>query len=318
MTNTFLSLVSIVIISSADQKKESPGPEQFLVQEDGLAFIGPDGAERERLVPWATNGVLSPDGRWLACVEYEADTNRCKLVIRARGRMEEPIRLPLVWDAPGNGSQLVWAADSKRLLIAENKADNNGSLEYTYRVYELDKKKLTELKLPKGYWPTGWSGDGKRFLTDYRTDNSVRIAWLNADGTGKPEFLTPEIQSASNARLSADNKQILFMAGPKTVKSKEDHPRLYVMDLATKERTPINQTGAVFGYCWSAKGDRLAFTWQPDLDKPAEVPERKTLLLTCDRDGGNRKLITTRKYEVPPNSSGRDSLVIHFEVLDWR
>ena len=94
--------------------------------------------------------------------------------------------------------------------------------------------------------------------------------------------------------------------------------RLYAMDLATKKRTMVDEPGVTEGWCWSPDGSKVAYTWQRSLDKPAEVKERETLLITCDADGSNRKTITKRQYQVPENSSGRSSIVFFFEVLDWR
>jgi hypothetical protein len=38
-------------------------PDTFLVENTGLVLLGRDGREKERLVPYATNGAFSPDGR---------------------------------------------------------------------------------------------------------------------------------------------------------------------------------------------------------------------------------------------------------------
>jgi len=94
--------------------------------------------------------------------------------------------------------------------------------------------------------------------------------------------------------------------------------RLYVMDLATKKQTAADEAGETHGYCWSPDGSRIAYTWQRSLDKPEEVAERETLLITCDLDGRNRKTVTTRKYTVEENSSGRSAVVYFFWVVDWR
>ena len=62
----------------------------------------------------------------------------------------------------------------------------------------------------------------------------------------------------------------------------------------------------------------VAYTWQRSLAKPEEVPERETLLITCNPDGGDRKTVTSRKYTVAENSSGRSAVVYFFSVVDWR
>ncbi len=144
------------------------------------------------------------------------------------------------------------------------------------------------------------------------------MAWLNADGTGKPEFVSPEGEIGYGGRLSPDGRKVLYQGGPEPPKEERAKVRLYVMDLATKKRTAVDEPGETHGYCWSPDGSRIAHTWQRSLDKPEEVAERETLLLTCDLDGRNRKTVTTRKYTLEENSSGRSAVVYFFEVVDWR
>ena len=93
--------------------------------------------------------------------------------------------------------------------------------------------------------------------------------------------------------------------------------RLYVIDLATKQRTMIDKPGHTHGYCWSSDGSRVAYTWQLPIREPEAKVERKTYLITCDPDGSNRKTVTMRSYKVPPNSSGREGVIYFFEVLAW-
>src|SRR6266849_2093108 len=116
-------LISAVLVSAAlaDKDRERTAPETFLVQDNrGLAFLEANGAERERMEKWAGNGAFSPDGSWLACVEFDRETSQCKLLIRSREKLIENESLPLVWGTVGNGYLPVWSADSKRLLIGEN------------------------------------------------------------------------------------------------------------------------------------------------------------------------------------------------------
>src|SRR5713101_2230738 len=180
---------------------------------------------------WAANGVFSPDGRWLACVEFDRETSQCKLLIRSREKLIENESLPLVWGTVGNGCLPVWSADSKRLVISENRAGKDGSIEITYRVFELPTKRMTELKLPEGHWVSGWSRDGKGFLTTFHPkEGSARVAWLDAEGAGKVMFITPEDEPAYDARLSPDNRRILYVAGHLTAKEERNRPRMYSME----------------------------------------------------------------------------------------
>ena len=102
------------------------------------------------------------------------------------------------------------------------------------------------------------------------------------------------------------------------MKDDASQARLCVIDLESQKRTTVDEPGETHGYCWSADGSRIAYTWQRPLKKPAEVALRETLLITCNRDGSERKTVTSRKYEVPQNSSGRNGMVIFFQVFDWK
>ncbi|OWK40296.1 TolB family protein [Fimbriiglobus ruber] len=190
---------------------------------------------------------------------------------------------------------------------------------HAYRVYDLATKSLTKIDLPDGCHVTDWSADGKRFLTNIQTsDSTMRVAWLNADGTGKPDFVSPEGEFGFGGRLSPGGRRMLYQGGPEPPKGERGKVRLYVMDLATKKRMAVDEPGETYSHCWSRDGSRVAYTWQRSLDKPAEVAERETLLITCGYDGRNRKTVTSRKTEVPENSNGRDSVVYFFWVTDWR
>jgi Tol biopolymer transport system component len=107
------------------------------------------------------------------------------------------------------------------------------------------------------------------------------------------------------------------MIGPKMPGDESRRTRLQVIDLSTKKRTMIDKPGHTHGYCWSSDGSKVAYTWQLPLRNPGEVAERKTYLIKCDPDGSNQKIVTMRKYEEPPNSSGRDGVTIFFRVVAW-
>jgi Tol biopolymer transport system component len=108
------------------------------------------------------------------------------------------------------------------------------------------------------------------------------------------------------------------MAGRKAPQGERTETRLTVIDLATKKQTIIDEPGATCGYCWSPDGSRIAYTWQKPLDHPSEENVRETLLITCNADGTERNVVTSRTHELSPNSSGRSGVVRFFTVFDWR
>jgi hypothetical protein len=190
--------------------------------------------------------------------------------------------------------------------------------QYAFRVDDLITKAVTKVDLPYGCTVTDWSADGKRFLIDLRPNaDTVRVAWLKADGTGKPEYVSPEKEVGYGGRVSPDGQRVLYQSGPETAPGKRVKVRLYVQDLATGKRTAVDEEGETFGHCWAPDGTRVAYTWQRALDKPEDIPERETLLVAVDPDGRNRKVLTSRKCTIPENASGR-GLVWFFTVIDWR
>jgi Tol biopolymer transport system component len=293
------------------ERKVNTAGTLFLVQDTGLVYLGPDGKERERLSSNVTNGALSPDGRWLACLQYENEQRHSKLVIRPRVGKGTPIVVPDVSVATGEGCLPVWSADGGRLLIGQSRARTGGGLKNTFHVYDIAAKKLTSLPLPTSHWVSGWSKDGKRLLSTFRDTDVLRICWVNADGKGEPEFLTPASEAACHPVLSPDGRFILFKAWP----GRRTQARLYAMNLATKKRVTLDEPGETHGHCWSADGSRVAYTWQPTPVKGSENSERVTRLFTCDADGKNRQEITSRKYK--PAEPGLH-VTIFFEVIAWR
>jgi Tol biopolymer transport system component len=307
--------------AAAEPKR--PVPERFMVRYEGCALLGPDGEEKERLET-ITNGAgaISPDGLWAAFSQSEPNPPRGerqgKLVVQSRVNPAERRIVPLIWGTSGSSFLSLWSSDSKRILICEQGHNEDGTRGVACRVYDRGSNGLTKLHLPDAWWPSDWSADGKRILTSLPAENaSTRVAWVHVDGSGEPEFLTSDQEVAYGAKLSPDNRQILCIVGPREPEDKGRRTRLYVIDLATKQRMVIDKPGHTHGYCWSSDGSKVAYTWQLPLRQPGDAVERKTYLITCDPDGTNQKTVTMRKYEVPQNSSGRDGVIMFFEVLAW-
>ena len=125
------------VAAGAPAPKNAP-PSIFLVENAGLSFLDADGKVKEKLGPFATNGALSPDGRRIAAMEFDAGAGRSSLVIRSRGEKQEPVTVQLVFGKPGRSGGLpVWSADGKRVLMGEENVGENEVREYAYRVYDL-------------------------------------------------------------------------------------------------------------------------------------------------------------------------------------
>ena len=187
------------------------------------------------------------------------------------------------------------------------------------RVYDLDRHSIIDLDLPERYWPSDWSAGERRLLVAVRdAGQPIRLGWVNIDGSGDPEFITSADEFPSLGRLSPEGGRILCRIGPVSPPGVSPETRLHVVDLVTGNRTLLDEPGLSCGYCWSADGSRIAYTWQPTLAHPDRVSERQTLLVTCNADGSNRTVVTSRKYTIPSKVSGRPNYPIFFTVLDWR
>ncbi|MBY0230869.1 MAG: hypothetical protein K2W96_16405 [Gemmataceae bacterium] len=281
----------------------------FLVGgQHGLAFLDPDGKELSRESGYT--GKLSPDGKWLARLDRKEGDVKSTMIVKPRDGKGKALTVPGVAVAAGEGFDCHWSADSKRVLIVEQKGDGE-RIVTTHQVFDLKTKKAVPLDLPAEFYGRDWSKDGKRLLGDWRERDDLRVCWLSADGKGEPEFLTPEDEYGYGAKLSPDGTRLLLKAGGK---KKGAQSRLVVMDLKTKKRTTLDEPGHTRGYCWSRDGQRVAYTWQKTPTAGDENAEWTTWLITCKADGTESKRITSRTTEGPGD------LVIRmwFWVVDWR
>jgi Tol biopolymer transport system component len=340
-----------VLLAAAPPKLKAP--ETFLVEDRGLAFLAPDGREVGRLWPYSTWGALSPDGRLLACTELTG-THPGGLVIRDRGGRGHATAVP-VNRGPSDILMPLWSADGRRLLVGRYRpaiAPNRTKVGYSCEVYDLGTKKVTPLKLSGRHWVTGWSRDGRRLLTTNRAWGAV--AWADADGTGKPEYITPDDEYALDGRLSPNGRRLLYPARPRDSERPDSEwrlwvlhlgtgkraavsgpggrafgygwspeggrvayvrqGRLWVVDLAGGKRVALSEPGGAISYCWSPDGRRVAYTWQGPTGK-GEAAEPEAILFTCDPDGRNRKKVTSRKHK---RTKGDPGVITFFAVLDWR
>jgi len=319
MLRTILAAISgsllVGFATAAPVPKPSP-PDTFLVDHIGLHLLRADGKEKKIVEGSSNIGALSPDGQWLASVEYDREKQWSNLIVARHSTPGDPVTIPLLFGEVGNGCGIVWSADGKRILIGENGPGKDGKLKYAFRILGLESKTLTELELPPDCWVTGWSPDGKRFLAYLSIDNTTRIGWIAADGTGKPEFITAADEVAYDGRLSADGKRLLCLIGPP--KATPGQMRLTSIDLKTQRRVVIDEPGITHGYSWSPDGTMVAYTWQCPPGERGEATDRETLLITCTAEGKDRKIVTSRKQKLTSAKDRPEAIVFFFRVVDWR
>lgn len=278
----------------------APAPKQndgvFLVHDRGLTLLRPDGEVQERVHPYGGLGALSPGGRWIAF--FESTPEACVL-IRSRSGRDVAARVP------GTYARAIWAPDGDRVLLLEG-AD-------TFHLFQVSTKKLVPLDLPSGSSVCDWSQDGKRLLA---VTNESKLAWVSFDPKTETELLTVDGGVGVfagvlplKARLSPDGRRLLCMARPV-----DKSLRLCSIDLSTGKCSVLDEPGLTYGFCWSPDGSRVAYTWQrPVEDKTRQFRER--VLFTCDPEGRDRKMVTSRRYEPPGGGPIRTHF---FVVLDWR
>lgn len=308
---SLIAHAALLALASAEEPDHSP-PTVFLVKDIGMSILQQNGEELYRIGASSNVGALSPDGQFLAHFEVFADGTNPQIVIRPPNHPEPRTTIRPIWGTTGTSCQFVWAPNVQFVLISEAGPSNVGR---AHRIYNLANRTLVEVTLPDEYWVTDWGRDG-RFLADTRGNHdSFRIAWVSDDGARDPEFITSEDEIAGRAKLSPDGRRILCLVRDR---GEGTQMRLTVIDLQTMERTIVDEPGMTSGHCWSPDGSKIAYTWQPLLDNPADVAQRETMLLSCAPDGSGRTTITTRTKHVSANSSGRSGHVIFFRVLDWR
>lgn len=286
----------------------------FLVSDaEGCALLGADGTELERLPSLILgSGAISPDGRWV----INSGPGH-ELLVQSRVDPQEQATLPMLWRGRGFATfRPIWSPDSKRLLIGENLHVGDGVL--SLRLHDLAAKKVTRLVLSGGEIPSDWSADGKRVLTTINAGQGTdRIAWLNVDGSGDPEFLTGEHECADGGRLSPDQRRMLCTIVPKADHEAGRRGRLHVLDLVTGTRTMVDKPGSITSFCWSSDGKRIAYAWHPPLPDPRNAPEQRMFLVTCDPDGSDRKTITVRTLKLSEELKQLNQIMPFFFVQAW-
>jgi hypothetical protein len=283
--------------------------------------------------------AVSPDGAWVAVTGVAVEDPRPPLRTAAAPQ-PFPLKLvllplagggePKVIDMPGYTVEPVWdrhpSAAGKRLYVG--RATGPDRVDYRHPWVTLPSGELT---IPTGVDAKGLRmldvhPDGSPFLCEKR-DVEKKTAKLVLSGGGgfteltdlktPPGFIT--------ARFSPDGKTVLFTDGDPARKDAhtwgKSH-RPYVLDLATKERTPLAdfpENGRAIGVCWSPDGRRVAYTWTQlhadVLAKDSISPEdaqRETegFLMVADADGRNPRTVASDESRLLGN--------LVFGAVDWR
>jgi hypothetical protein len=283
--------------------------------------------------------ALSPDGVWVAMDAIKDEPPQplppggvfppfpLKLVVR---KVLDVPDAPKVLDMSGYTVEPIWATHAskagKELYVAQ--ATNPGRTAYRHVTVIAATGALNHHGDGDGLRQLDVHPDGLIFLCEQRDvekKSAKLVVSLPGDGGIKPltDLKTPPGYIA--ARFSPDGKKVLFTDGDPARKDAHKWGRShrpYVLDVATKVRTPLAdfpENGQAIGVCWSPDGKRVAYTWtqlHAELLAKDRISgedariETESFLMVADADGRNAKTIATDKAAFSGNQSlGR---------VDWR
>jgi hypothetical protein len=282
-------------VGSRPERRPGPG-RIFYCKDTTLYLMDPDGKkERQVDLPQGAGGgsaVPSCDGRWLAYwTEGEDDSGRAILYVRALDGKEVTCRVKL---PAGIGFlSCCWSPDGSGLHINTGTPGLKG---VQHRWLDLKTKQLTTLELLKTHLVTGWSPDGKCFLTTAVGGDDEwepkGLYLMNRDGTERMVLTRPTDQTMSGL-MSPDGKRVLCLNGG----------RLLLLDVGKPESlTPvagIPVTEEVVEFAWSPGGRRIVYTTGTDRPRDPQARGRgEARLVVADPDGKNTKVLRTAKGEM--------------------
>jgi len=158
-------------------------------------------------------GSWSPDGRQLVIPAVEEGYPALLIVNAASGDRVREIQLPQLHEVYNPA----WSPDGRTIAFAANVGGLTDLFAYDLpsdHLRRLTDDPFTELQ-------PAWSPDGRSlvFVTDRFTSNidqlqfgQLRLATMNADGTGVRELPSPDTGKAINPQYSADGSRLYFLS----------------------------------------------------------------------------------------------------------
>lgn len=321
--------------SLAREPEKSGRGTLLLAREGGLVTLTPEGKEGSALAPpkdtsSGFNGRLSPDGTHVA---YTVTANGppqvepppawpFKIVVRKVGA-DEPTA---VIDMPAQRLSVLWAPDSKRLLVNKETGPHGDTVKETL-LLDPNTGKTEPFELPSDVRVLDCARDGKTFLVIHRHEKKFRLA-VAAKGDKEARVLTELktwIGDQEVGRLSPDGKKVLYTDADPADKDANKwgaSSKPYLFDIAAKKRTaladfPLNARAT--GIAWSPDGKRVAYAWMqlhPELLKKDTINAQDTsipteaFLIIADADGRNARTVSS--------ASGPNAINWIFGAIDWR
>lgn len=288
------------------------GPNRILIRREfsamgdrGLYLLAPDGTNEKRISEkeskfTVAGASLSPDGKHLTTLVHGNqkpgdDKEKSYLHVRALGEKEPGTDLRVTPDF------CVWSADGTELACTE--FEDNGDdkpVGTAHYIVNVKTKAKSALKLPASHAITGWTPDGKYFLTEHKDfvpKPFGRLYLISRDGS-ELKALTGEKERAVCGRLSPDGGRVLYAVGAAANARHE----MCVLDIASGKVTRVQDlplNAQLIDFCWSPDAKQIAYVWRrfnaADTDADAADKETEAHLIVCDPDGKNAKTILTEK-----------------------
>ena len=215
----------------------------------GRATLLSDGKSRNGGPSWSTRG----DRFLYTSTRRNGRDNDLYLV-----HMADPTKSELLLEREGQWSAGDWSPDDKKVLIRQFISANDSRL----HLYDFATGQLTPLNpQPAHAEPISYGGgifapDGRGlyFASDEGSEFQRLRYWDLA--SGQQEVLTPDIEwDVAAMRLSPDGRTLAFTVNENGVS------RLYLMDTATRTRTPVElPMGGIGGLRFTPDSARLGLT----------------------------------------------------------
>jgi RNA polymerase sigma factor (sigma-70 family) len=309
------------------------GPNRILIRrepgmrgERSLYLLDPDGKNEKEISEKASKFLvvgarLSPDGKRFAALVHGNqkpgdDPDRSYLHVRGLDEKEPGLDLRVTPDC------YVWSRDGTELACSEFEDAGPEKIPYesTHYIVNVRTKEKSALKLPSGHAITGWSPDGKYFLTNHKGETPkpfARLYLMNRDGS-EHKALTGEKEHALCGRLSPDGGRVLYavVVPPPEKPIRVTQHEMVVLDIATGKVTKVQDVPLniqLLEFCWSPDGKQIAYLWRTiaegDASEDLLAKETETHLIVCDPDGKNQKTILSEKGT---------GIGMALSELDWR
>lgn len=265
-------------------------PAQFDLSRNGtLVYItGDDIAPDRRLVRVALDGTVSPlsdrvgpfgkivpstDGRLMG-IEIEGSVTPDRIAIFESTR---DLLTPIRSESESSDRFPVWSPDGRWMAFA---SDRHGAVFNVYR-YRVGSASAPErvFDCDQICLPHDWSSDGRQLLISSRATghDGINILSIPFDAEGNPsgaaEPLIEWAGSQFNAKLSPDDRWMLFTSRGETSAIGNDEHEMFVVDVANPDRAVQVSTNG------GARG-----VWDPTLDRLyyADTSDRTTTVFSVD------------------------------------